>query len=109
MESKTPNKLPEIGLQVFSLLCACLLFWILVDLVAYHFDDELNGWEMQGEQMAIAVTLFIPVVLISLPLCEALKKEGELVLYRILASLIVATVGTAIFMFFSLLTDPNFH
>lgn len=109
MKSKTFHKWPELGLHIFSLICAGLLFWILLVLVTYHFDEQLNGWEMKGGQMGIVTMLFIPVVLISLPLCKALKRDDELTLYRILAFLVSATVVTALLMFFSLLTDPNFH
>jgi hypothetical protein len=109
MKSKTSNQWPELGLHIFSLICAGLLFWILLHLVAYHFDDQLNGWEMQGDQMGIVTIMFLPVVLISLPLCKALKRNGELTFYRILAFLVAATVVTALLMFFSLLNDPNFQ
>lgn len=109
MKAKTSNKLPEIGLHIFSLVCAGLLFWILLVLVSYHFDEQLNGWEMKGGQMATVTMLFIPVVLVSLPLCKALKKNGEFIFYRILAFLLSAVVVTALLMVFSLLNDPNFH
>lgn len=109
MKLKSAPSPQDALLKVFSLICAGLLFWILLALVAYHFDEQLNGWEMQGDQMGIVTMLFVPVVLISLPLCKALKRNGELTLYRILAFLVSATAFWALLMFFSLLTDPNFH
>lgn len=109
MKAKASNKLPEIGLHIFSLVCAGLLFWTLLVLVSYHFDDQLNGWEMKGDQMTTVSMFFVPVVLVSLPLCKALKKNGELIFYRILAFLLSAAVVTALLMVFSLLSDPDFH